>query len=62
MEETLYHVNIPGDIVKTLSKQSHNYFSSAYPIFTPKEECETTTTSKKSTDEIVEFVRELFFH
>ncbi|AFS28202.1 hypothetical protein [Chlamydia psittaci] len=62
VEETLYHVNIPGDIVKTLSKQSHNYFSSAYPIFTPKEECETTTTSKKSTDEIVEFVRELFFH
>lgn len=36
VEETLYHVNIPGDIVKTLSKQSHNYFNSAYPIFTQK--------------------------
>lgn len=62
VEESLYHVNIPGDIVKALSKQSHTYFSSAYPILIENEEPETTVTQKKSTDEIVGFVRELFFH
>ncbi|BAE81136.1 conserved hypothetical protein [Chlamydia felis Fe/C-56] len=61
VEESLYHVNVPGDIVKALSNQSHTYFNSAYPVLIEIEP-ETTRSSKKSTDEIVGFVRELFFH
>ncbi|WP_348662789.1 hypothetical protein [Chlamydia vaughanii] len=62
VEESLYHVNIPGDIVKPLSKQSHTYFSSSYPILKDHEAKEITGNPKKSTEEIVGFVRELFFH
>lgn len=60
MEESLYHANIPGDIVNSLSEEAHSYFSSSCPLL--KEHATHTAQKRKSVKEIAEFAKEMFFH
>ncbi|AHK63284.1 hypothetical protein [Chlamydia avium] len=61
VEESLCHVNLSGDVVQSLSQQAHTYFTSSYPIVKDYETPEIVG-AQKSTEEILGFVRELFFH
>ncbi|ANH78912.1 hypothetical protein Cs308_0742 [Candidatus Chlamydia sanziniae] len=60
VEESLYHLNLPGDIIKRISQQAHEYFYSAYPGF--QNYLNESNNPRKSTEELMGFVRELFFH
>ncbi|ANG65731.1 hypothetical protein [Chlamydia gallinacea] len=61
VEESLCHANLPGDIVQPLSQQAHTYFTSSYPMLKDYKTPEIAG-NQKSTEEILGFVRELFFH
>ncbi|SPN73295.1 hypothetical protein C10C_0110 [Chlamydia serpentis] len=60
LEESLYHLNLPGDIVKPLSQQAHKYFYSTYPGF--QDYLNDVNTPATPTEEIIGFIRGLFFH
>lgn len=54
VEESLYLANLPGDIVKPLSKQAHNYFSSAHSAALDE-------NHYKATEDIIGFIKALVF-
>ncbi|EPP34311.1 hypothetical protein CP10139811_0246 [Chlamydia ibidis] len=61
VEEGLYHANLPSDIVRPLSKQAHLFFISSRPNF-QEDRLLFSEHSPKAREEILEFVRDLFFH
>ncbi|AAD18286.1 hypothetical protein CpB0134 [Chlamydia pneumoniae TW-183] len=60
LEESLYHLNLPGDIIKPLSQQAHKHFYSSYPQF--QDRLNDINTPGTPTEEIIGFIRGLFFH
>ncbi|WP_407365611.1 hypothetical protein [Chlamydia pecorum] len=59
VEESLYHLRLPGDIVKPLAQQSREYFYSTYPGF--QDHIKEKPPYVKPTEEIMGFIRDLLF-
>ncbi|WP_201457015.1 hypothetical protein [Chlamydia sp. 17-3921] len=60
VEESLYHLNLPGDIVKPLSQQAREHFHSTYSEL--QDQFKESKITPRPTEEIMGFVRELLFH